>query len=337
MTNRIAVLAGLLVLLINGTGPSAAGQSEANAAPGSVQVHIVVTVEPLESDESSLPVLSREQVQVRQGKTDLPVTAWIPSRGEQAALQLFILIDDTSDTSLGLQLNDLREFIEAQPATTVIGLGYMQNNTTRIVQNFTSDHALVSKALRMPLGRTGASDSPYLSLIGVLKGWPERKARREVIMITDGIDRLRGAGGGSPPMRSGFGRDSRVVMPYISPDVDRASREAQKAGVIVHSIYTRGVGHVGRNFYEINNGQNGISKLADETGGESFMLGTQNAISFKPYMDRLQKILDNQYFLVFRASPGKKADLQRVGIGTEVPKLEIVSADNVWVPAITGG
>jgi hypothetical protein len=89
---------------------------------------------------------------------------------------------------------------------------------------------------------------------------------------------------------------------------------------------------MGRSFVEATNGQNGLSKLADETGGESFYLGIQDPVSFRPFLDRLQNILDNQYFLVLNAKPGKKADLQRVRISTEVPKLEIVSADNVWVP-----
>ena len=121
-------------------------------------------------------------------------------------------------------------------------------------------------------------------------------------------------------------------MPIISPDVDSASRMAQRYGVIVNSIYTRGVGHAGRNYFELNNGQNAMAKLADETGGESFFLGLQNPVSFKPYLDRLQLIINNQYFLGFRAIPGKKDGLQRVKISTEIPKVEIVSADNVWVP-----
>ena len=122
-------------------------------------------------------------------------------------------------------------------------------------------------------------------------------------------------------------------MPYISPDVDSASTAAQRYGVIIHSIYTVGVGHAGRNFFVATNGQNGLAKLADETGGESFFLGVQNAISFKPFLDRLQRILDNQYYLVFVAKPDNKDGLQRVKISTEVPKVEIASADNVWVPA----
>jgi hypothetical protein len=43
-------------------------------------------------------------------------------------------------------------------------------------------------------------------------------------------------------------------------------------------------------------------------------------------------ILNNQYYLVFVAKPDKKDGLQRVKISTEVPKVKIASADNVWVP-----
>ena len=80
-------------------------------------------------------------------------------------------------------------------------------------------------------------------------------------------------------------------------------------------------------------GQSGVAKVTDETGGEYFALGIQNQLSFKPYLERLQKILDNQYYLVFQATPKKKADLQRVKISTEVADVEIAAADSVWVPA----
>jgi hypothetical protein len=332
--------------LLHMVAPAIKGQ--ANSSPGTVPVHMVVMVEPLNDSENTVPALQREDVQVRQGKNRLQVTDWIAARGDQAGLQLFILIDDTSDTSLGSQLGDLRDFINGQLPTTWIGIGYMRNTAVNIVQNFTTDHAQAAKSLRLPLGSLGASDSPYLSLMSLLKGWPENKLRRSVIMVTDGVDRLRDYSSPSGPMPadartpagsrrgvppgSDFVRDYRT-MPIISPDVDSASRMAQRYGVIVNSIYTRGVGHAGRNYFELNNGQNAMAKLADETGGESFYLGLQNPVSFKPYLDRLQLILNNQYFLAFRAIPGKKDGLQRVKISTEIPKVEIVSADNVWVPA----
>jgi hypothetical protein len=79
-------------------------------------------------------------------------------------------------------------------------------------------------------------------------------------------------------------------------------------------------------------GLGGLTKIADETGGECYSLGTSTLVSFKPYLERLQKSLDNQYYLVFLATPKKKAGFQRVNILTEVPKSEILAPDNVWVP-----
>jgi hypothetical protein len=334
---RYTYTVGLLLALVTGVALSAPATQPAEKDAGKgVEVHLVVTVEPLQGADKTVALLKKEDVKVQQRKDVLPVTQWIPARGQQAALQLFILIDETSDTSLGLQLDDLRAFINAQPPTTWIGLGYMRNTNVNIIQNFTTDHAAVAKSLRLPLGGLGASDSPYLSLISLIKGWPENKVRREVLMVTDGIDRLRGNpyGSGVLPGARGYpGLGGMSAMPYISPDVDSASTAAQRYGVLIHSIYTVGVGHLGRNFFVANNGQNGLAKLSDETGGESFFLGVQNAVSFKPYLDRLQRILDNQYYLVFVARPDKKDGLQRVKLSTEVPRLEIDSADNVWVPA----
>jgi len=83
---------------------------------------------------------------------------------------------------------------------------------------------------------------------------------------------------------------------------------------------------------EATNGQSGIAKLSDVTGGESFFLGLQQPVSFAPYLDQLQNILNNQYLLSFSAQPGKKAQLQNVSINTEVAGVELASADAVWVP-----
>ena len=89
----------------------------------------------------------------------------------------------------------------------------------------------------------------------------------------------------------------------MSPDADSASTAGQRYGVIVHGIYATGVGRAGRNAWEVQLGQSGVGKIADETGGEYYSLGTQNLVSFKPYLDRLQKVLDNQYYLVFWSDP----------------------------------
>ncbi len=334
---RYKTVLGLLVAL-GALGVAAQiVHSQDKAGPRTVLVHMVVTDEGIR-EGAEIPVLRPDNVQVRQGKDALKVDRLIPARSDNAGLQFFILIDDTCDSSIGNNLNDIRDFINNQPATTLIGVAYMSNATIQIAQNFTADHAAAAKAIRLPRGTLSAMDSPYLSLISLIKGWPEQKVRREVLMVSDGIDRLRGERS-SYQFSPSHGRVARATpggstgMATISADSDTASTASQRYGVIVHGIYSTGVGRAGRNAWEAQLGQSGIAKIADETGGEYFGLGTLPQVSFKPYLERLQRILENQYYLVFRAIPKDKAGLQRVKISTEIADVEIAAADSVWVPA----
>jgi hypothetical protein len=243
-----------------------------------------------------------------------------------------ILMDDTLDPVIGGNLNDIKEFFKAQPPSTAIGIGYMSNAGVNIVQNFTADHELAVKAVRVPRGTFSTMDNPYLSLISLVKGWPQQNVRREVLMLSDGIDRLRG----ETPAPSRLGPNYGSVyhsMPTTSVDSNSASEISQRYNVIVHSLYAVGVGRAGRSSWDLQQGLSGLSKIADETGGECYSLSTSNLVSFKPYLERFQRTLDNQYYLVFLATPKKNAGLQRVRIQTEVSNSEIAAPDNVWVPA----
>jgi hypothetical protein len=303
--------------------------SQETNTKGSVQVHLVITNEAARGDKDA-PTLQSGDVKVKQGKNFLPVSQLIPAQGDNAALQLFILIDDTLASGVGNNLNDIRDFINAQPASTVIAVGYMANAAVNVVQNFTPDHDLAVKAIRLPRGNFSTMDSPYLSLISLVKGWPQQKVRREVLMVTDGIDRLRGV----DPTPSRLGPNYGPVyhtMPTMSPDVNSASEISQRYNVLVYSLYSTGVGRAGRSSWDLQIGLSGLTKLADETGGDCFSLGTSNLVSFKPYLERLQKMFDNQYYVVFQATPKGKGGLQRVNVTTEVSNSDIASPDNVWV------
>lgn len=282
-------------------------------------VPVKMTVSFSTSGDKSKPEISRQDVVVKRGKDRLAVTEWVPAKGTRAGLELFILIDDAANTVLGSHLDDVRAFINAQAPTTSVGVGYMRNATVQIVQNFTTDHAAAAKSLRLPLGSVGAYGSPYLSVIDLMKRWPANQNRHEVVMLTDGIDRARRG----PHWR---GLD-------VNPDVDSAGDVAMRTGTIIHTIYVPGAGRWHRNYWEQNTGQMSIAKLSDVTGGESYFLGLQNPVSLTPYLDDLQKVLDDQYWLGFGAKPGKKAGLQYVTLSTEVPGVEFAAADAVWVPA----
>ena len=307
-------------------------KAQEKVSPSAVQVHVVITDLALRA-ESELPRLRQDEVKVKQGKTYLQVTQLIPAQGDSAALQLMLLIDDALNTqAVGNNLNDVRDFIKAQPSSTVIGIAYMSNAGVNVVQNFTQDHELAANAVRLPRGALSTQDSPYLSLISLVKSWPQQNVRRVVLMITDGIDRLRGEKPTSSQLGPSFGPVYHS-MPSISVDATSASEVSQRYNVIVNSLYSPGVGRAGRSSWDLQVGLSGLSKIAEETGGECYSLGTSNLVSFKPYLDQFQRVLDNQYYLVFLAVPGKKPSLQRVRIETEVSNSEIAAPDNVWVSA----
>jgi hypothetical protein len=302
----------LLALALTSGLPFIAAQQQDASLPG-VPVQMVVTVEARHGNE--LPVINREDVMVYEGRDRDQVTNWIPLKDSAAGTELFVLIDDAANsTQVGSQLQDIRNFINAQPANVAIGVGYMRNGTVAIAQNPARDHAQAAKALRLPLGDPGASASPYFSLVDLIKRWPKANAARAVLMISDGIDRFYGSG-------------------PDDPYVDQAISRAQEAGIIVFSIYSPGVGHFGHSLWRMNWGQNYLSQTSDETGGESFYIGFGPAVSFSPFLDDLAQHLSRQYLLTFVAKPENKAGLRQVKLRTEVPNADLVSADRVYVPA----
>src|SRR5579863_4503789 len=219
----------VLVMAIWVSGARSASAQQA-AAGDEIAARLVVTVEPHHGSEA--PVINREDVMVYEGKERDKVIEWIPAQGEEAALELFVLLDDGSNTTLGTQLEDIRKFILAQPATAKIGVAYMQNGIARVEQNLTDDHAQAAKALRLPLGSPGVNASPYFSLSDLVKKWPAGAPRRSVVMITDGIDRYYGT--------------ADLQDPYL----DQAIDDADRAGIIVSAIYNPGAGHFAHSYWQ---------------------------------------------------------------------------------------
>jgi hypothetical protein len=286
----------------------------AQSSSDGIPVHTVVTVEPRRGSE--MPVIHQEDVLVHQGKQRDTVTEWIPAQGDHAAMEFFVLLDDGSNMSVGSQLDDIRKFILAQPGSTKVGLAYMQNGIANVVQNLTTDHEAVARALRLPLGTAGVNGSPYFAISDLVKRWPAGAPRREALVVSDGIDRYYGAGD------------------FEDPYLDAAIDDAQRAGIIFSFIYTPGLGHFGHSYYEAYWGQLYMAKLADKTAGEAYYIGFNGPpVAFAPYLDQLSNRLTHQYLLTFLAQPPKKAGLQAVKITTEVPNVDLVAPDKVYVPA----
>jgi hypothetical protein len=246
------------------------------------------------------------------------VSGWTPLRGARSGLQLVVLLDDSSRGNLGLQLNDIRSFLSGLPPTVQVAIGYMRNGTPNLVQNFTNDHAQAAKALRLPQGIAGGNGSPYFCLSDLVKRWPggNNNVRREVIMVTDGVDRY--SGGRFDPE---------------NPYVRAATSDAQKAGVIVYSIYYRGAGRFDRSALATDGGQNYLTQISGDTGGKVYLEGFGNPVSFAPFLSDIQRKLQNQYELTFvsTAKPG----LQPVRVKTNQPNTRLQFPARVPIGGVT--
>lgn len=294
--------------------PRAAAAPQTGTATG-VPVQMIVSVEAKHGEET--PTISQSEVFVHQGREGRPVAGWVQATGDHAGLALAILIDDSAGVNLGTQLNDIKTFIQQQSAGTQVALGYMRNGTVFPAQNFTQDHASAAKAVRLAEGNVGAEASPYVSLSDFIKRWPDStgSSRREVLMITSGIDTIYGGS-------------------YPNPYVDAAVHDAQCAGIVVYSIYTPSAGHLGHSYFRTYWGQNFLAQLSEQTGGESYyLMGPEGPVSFAPYLDKLNRQLSNQYLLTFLAPPQKKAGRQQVKVTSEILSVDLVYAENVCVPA----
>ncbi len=254
-------------------------------------------------DVTTIP---RQSISLTANRKSQDVTGWVPLRGSRSGLQLVVLLDDSSRGNLGLQLNDIKNFLTALPPNTQVAIGYMRNGSPNLVQNFTTDHAAAAKTLRLPEGSAGINGSPYFCLSALAKHWPggDSNVRREVVMVTDGVDRY--SGGRFDPS---------------NPYVQAATSDAQKAGVIVYSIYYRGAGRADRSFVVTDGGQNYLTQVSNDTGGKVYLEGFGNPVSFAPFLSDLQHKLQNQYELTFVSSA--KPGLQQIRVKTSQPNTSL--------------
>jgi hypothetical protein len=301
---RLALMIGALAL--------AFGLFVANAVaaePGTV----TMTVTAVGKKNTSPPIVTKDNVQLFLNKERTQVADW--RHGEK--LYLAVLIDDSLDSDIANQWGDLKAFFAGQPDTTYISVAYARNGTAMLAQDFTNDHELAAKALRLPLGGGGAFSSPYLALLDLLKRWPSSADRRSILLISSGIDYFRGD----------FGT--------LDPDLDSTISRAQKQNINIWTIYAPDAGHRARGFFLAFRAQSNLSQLSDETGAESYYLGTGAPVTLKPYFDELSTHLNNQYLLTFKANGGTKGRFERVRVvATELPSVEFLAAPQAFLPAV---
>lgn len=301
--NRIARMIGALALVSGLFVASAVA-----AGPGTVNM----TVTAVGKKDTSPPLVTKDDVQLFLNKERTQIADC--KHGEK--LYLAVLIDDSLDSGIASQWSDLKAFLVGQPNTTYISVAYARNGAAMLAQDFTNDHELAAKALRLPLGSGGAFSSPYLALLDLMKRWPSSPDRRSILLFSSGIDYFRG------------GFETR------SPDLDSTISRAQKQNINIWTIYAPDAGHRARGFFLISRAQSNLSQLSDETGAESYYLGTSAPVTLRPYFDEISTHLSNQYLLTFKAGGGAKGRFERARVVTELPHVEFLAASQAFLPAV---
>lgn len=272
--------------------------------------HVLVTA--ITRPEQAPRTVPRESVRVFQDGKRQDVSSWVPLRGDRAELELVILMDDSSRSTIGLHLGDLKKFIRDSPASTSIAIGYMRHGSPNLVQKLTTNHEAAAGALRQPVAQPGINGSPYLCLSDLIKHWPgqQSRARREVIMVTDGADPAWG--------RRYDPQDSYVLT---------AIRDAQRAGVAVYSIYYSGAGPASHGFSANIAGQNYLNQVSAATGGEAYFQGFSDPVSLQPFLNDIEWKLQNQYELGFVTTPSRQ--LRRISVNTTEPNVKLLAPQQI--------
>ena len=243
------------------------------------------------------------------------ISSLVPLRNDRAGLELVLLIDSGARNSLGRQLEDMRQFIMSLPPTTQVGVAYMQNGRAVFAGPLTADKALAARGLHLPGGIGGVSASPYFCLSDLAKHWPStnRDNRREVVMITDGLD----------PYNRRFDPED----PYLQAAIDDSIR----AGLVVNSIFWHDTGFASRTFGGTNAGQNLMSIVTEATGGMDYFQGFSNPVSFIPFFEDLNRRLLNQYELSFLAPAKAKPEIATLKVKLQMPNTKLTAPQRVVV------
>src|SRR5579864_1698199 len=300
----------LMIILCLASGVYA--QDAQSTSPALARV-VVTAVTSAGREVSSL---GRQDVSVHEDKKPCPVADLTPMSSSSEKLQLAILIDQSSTMRLGQQSKDISQFIDALPPDSSIAVAYAMNGTVMMQQTFTTDRAAVNKVLHLTTGPSAGNTAIYEALASLIKKWPHNTIRREVLLISDGIDDTYGL---------------QQTEPGQNPSLERAIQLAQQENITVFSIFV-GSGRATRNRFLNMNGQGSLANLTASTGGYAFSQGTQTPISFRPFLDDLQKMLSQQYLLTFRPAPSRKPGYHDLKAAVEIPHVKLLAPTRIYLP-----
>ena len=291
------------------------------ASPGFAQKHTlqgqgraIVTVVP-SAKNANAGQISAQNLKVKVNGKDSAVTSFNQLQENDSPVELVLLLDAGARASLGTQFSDIQAFVKEMPPNTKMAIAYMQQGRAAFSSQLSSNAADVLKGLHLSTGIPGENASPYFCLSDLAKNWPshDRTARREVLMITDGVDN--------------YERRFDPDDPYVQT----AIKDSVGAGLVVYSIYWRNSGRINNTGYQTNAGQNLLLEVTQATGGNSYWQGLGNPVSLQPLLQDLHRRLNNQYEVSFTAPSNGKPEVESLKVDLHVPSAKVAAPQQVLV------
>jgi hypothetical protein len=271
--------------------------------------HAVVTI--LAKHNEAVPNIPQQDMSAKVNGKDAAITGWAPFKGPNDGMELIVLID-SSARNLGRQFDEMKQFVQNLNPDTKVAIGYMQNGYAAMAGPFSTDHKQIIAEFHLP---AGPGTNPYFTLSDLSHKWPsqDRKVRREIILLSDGVD---------------------PENPHFDPEdvyVESATRDCIQAGIVVYTIYWRSGFDGAAGSMTAEGGQSHLNTLTQATGGYSYWSGEGNPVSFQPFFDDLQRRFENQYSLEFTAPMDRKPQIDSLKLKVEGLGLQVTAPQQVYV------
>lgn len=266
-----------------------------------VQAKVIVTVADHMNHKPK--VLKREDLDAA---TSTRVADVAPLYGDR---EIYILIDDAANYDFGTKLQELRSFVNSQSPSAAIGLAFIRDGKLKIARTPDKDHQAIARELRAPAG--SKPGNPYCALNKLIGGWTTTAERREVLMITSGIDLTGNAENCGNP--------------------DTAIATAERAGVSVYAIYHPVADYATQEWRRVDDGVVELSHVCYETGGEAYFVTHSAMETIVPFLDDIAEHLDNQYLVTVVFDAAAEPGLRDLYLHPVAPDVELMAPAKVWV------
>lgn len=269
------------------------------------------------------PLQQSDVAEIKIGGKPATITSWTPLLKGPTTLQLVVLLDSAHPFTLDSQVDDIKGLLNRLPANVEIAIGTMLQGKTKILQPFTTDHALAGASLHPPskdevTGPKADNGDPYYCLQDLAAHWPDPDPAkvRAVLVFTDGIVRYNNSGYAS----------------QVNPTVDIAAQSLLRAGIAPFALYysdrpgTPMPGQIAR-----KGCTDCLDQLAASTNGQALYSAagssTPNA-SFSPLLYRFYAILYTEAVATVTA---KGSGLKPLDIKSSRDDIRIAGPESVMI------